>query len=229
LPGWWEEVKTIQVIGNATLDGDVSSDKIFRGQGTNRTTITIDTLANVQGIELTNATVTGILDGGVKVVDCMINDISYVDGLIRYCGLAGTIELSGVGPAILLDCWDGTKGTSPPIIDYVTGTDLIIRNYTGSLNMINKSGTDRVSIDMNSGVITLENTVTNGIFVIRGVGDLVDNSTGTTIDASNLLNPASVTDSVWNIQKSTITTAGAIGKEMAAKKDVINAQIVFGS
>jgi hypothetical protein len=42
----------------------------------------------------------------------------------------------------------------------------------------NKTGTDSVSIDLNSGQVIIDSDVTNGSIVIRGVGKLTNNSTG---------------------------------------------------
>ena len=53
-----------------------------------------------------------------------------------------------------------------------------------------------MSIDLNSGQVVLDSTVTNGTIVIRGVGKLTDNSVGATVDATHLLSPDSIADAV---------------------------------
>jgi hypothetical protein len=70
-----------------------------------------------------------------------------------------------------------------------TGQSLGMRNYNGGIKLTNKIGTDAVSIDMGSGQVVVDSTVTNtDNFFVRGVARLIDNSTGTTkIDSVGLL------------------------------------------
>ena len=59
---------------------------------------------------------------------------------------------------------------------------LIVRGYNGALQIINHdddSGDGDTCIDMASGVIKLESSVTAGLWPIRGICTLFDNSTGT--------------------------------------------------
>jgi hypothetical protein len=52
-----------------------------------------------------------------------------------------------------------------------------MRNYNGGIKIINKTGAEAISIDLNSGQIVLSSTtVTNGTIVVRGVGKLIDES-----------------------------------------------------
>jgi hypothetical protein len=167
----------------------------FQGQGMDRTTITLDVLANVKDCAYRDANVTGTLDGNSRLVDCQIEDLVYVKGFIESCVLApGTITLAGSEEAHFLDCWSGVPGVTTPIIDLGgSGQALALRNYNGGVTLRNKSGSESVSIDLNSGQVILESTVTNGDVVIRGVGELTDNSNGANVLDDGLLSP----DALW--------------------------------
>ena len=60
---------------------------IFVGSGMDRTTITIDPDANVDDCAYQHATVTGTLDGNSRIQYCMIDDLTYVKGVIDQCVL----------------------------------------------------------------------------------------------------------------------------------------------
>ena len=165
------------ILGNATLDnGQNFIEHQFRGQSVNLSTITVADDAQVTNCEFYNCTLTGILDGGSLVRDAIIEDLNYVNGLILRCMLnPGTIVLGGGGVAHFIDCYSGVPGVGTPVIDCGgSGQALTLRSYNGGIKLINKTGVDFVSIDLNSGQVILDNTVTNGTVVVRGIGKLID-------------------------------------------------------
>jgi hypothetical protein len=153
----------------------------FIGQGMDRTIIDIDDIADVTDSAYFDAHVTGTLDGNSRLQGCFIDNLIYIKGFIQQCVLSeGIIILGGSETAHFLDCWSGVPGSLTPTIDCGgSGQALALRNYNGGITLRNKSGTDKVSLDLNSGQIILENTVTNGEIVARGVGKLVDDSNQT--------------------------------------------------
>jgi hypothetical protein len=63
----------------------------------------------------------------------------------------------------------------------------------------NKTGSDTISIDLNSGKVGLTSAVTNGTITVRGLGYLDNQSTGSTVvDSSYLLDPSAIPASIWN-------------------------------
>jgi hypothetical protein len=172
----------------------------FVGEGMDRTTIDLDPLASVENCSYQHANVMGTLDGNSRLQWCQIEDLIYVKGFIEQCVLApGTITLGGSDEAHFLDCWSGVPGLTTPIIDLGgSGQSLALRNYNGGITLKNKSGVDPVSIDLNSGQVILEDTVTNGDIVVRGVGTLTDNSTGSAnVISDGLLSP----DTLWRYNR----------------------------
>ena len=209
--------KDIKVIGDATFDtgDDVAGFRII-GQDPALTSITLNSAAEVTASQFTEATITGVLDGDSVIRNCVIQPpMSFVEGTIRECLLeAGTITLSGLTDVNFLDCWSGVAGTSTPTIDCGgSGRDLLMRNYSGGITLINKTGADSVSIDLNSGQVVLEATITDGTIVVRGSGELTDNSTGTAVVVSNgLLNNEAIGKATWDALIADHSVTGSFGE-----------------
>jgi len=189
------------IVGDIVLDDviDFTGD-IFIGSSKTKSLINILSDANVTNSEFYEAEVTGILDGGNVLKNCVVHDINYVNGYVEQCVLTeGDIVLGGGSQANFLDCWSGEIQASIPVIDMGgSGQSLSLRNYNGGLKIKNKTGPEEVIIDLNSGNIILDSTITGGTIILRGIGTFVDNSTGSVIvDTSDLLNSYNITKDSW--------------------------------
>lgn len=193
---------TLYILGDMVVDlsGDYSS-MIFVGESMTRSHLTISSGANVKNAEFYDAYVTGVLDGNARLKGCKLDDLDYVYGVVEQCMLdPGAIVLGGSNPAHFLDCWSGVPGSNTPTIDCGgSGQSLALRNYNGGIKLINKTGADPVSIDLNSGHVILDSTVTAGEIVIRGVGKLTDNSQGASVDSTHLLSPDNIGGGIGGI------------------------------
>lgn len=185
----------------------------FVGSGMDRSIITIDALANVNDCAYYDAHVIGTLDGDSRLKGCVIDNLIYVKGYIEGCVLSpGTIVLAGSDTAHFLDCWSGVPGVNTPVIDLGgSGQALALRNYNGGIKLINKSGSESVSIDLNSGQIILDSTVTNGDIVCRGIGKITDNSVGANVLSDDLINKAQIGNAVWSATVSDFSTSDTFG------------------
>jgi hypothetical protein len=226
------------VLGDLEVDnGGDYSNMTFMGESISRTILTIVDDANVAGSEFYECTVQGVLDGNAKCKNCRIMDINYIYGVIESCLLGpGIITLGGANEAHFLDCWSGVIGEPFPIIDCGgAGQSLAVRNYNGCLEIKNMTGlSDMASVDLNSGLIRLHETCTDGYISIRGIGDIIDNSQGSNIDISDLVNSQLIADKVWdeNLYDHTSgSSAGAIllGIDPDALADNILNGIVEGT
>jgi hypothetical protein len=172
--------KVVFILGDIDITSAVPPLKryTFIGEGMDRTTINIDTVADVENCAYFDAHVTGTLDGNSRLEQCEIDDLTYLKGFVQQCVLSiGTIVLGGGEILQFLDCWSGEPGISTPIIDLGgSGQGLSLRNYNGGIKLINKTGNDKISIDINSGQVILADTVVAGEIVCRGVGKLIDES-----------------------------------------------------
>lgn len=186
----------IFIIGNYTfLTSDVINGFTFVGQNPLKTLIILTAAATIINCVFENCTITGTLDGGTSLNDCHINTLTNIDGDMHNCELeAGTITLSGTD-AEFIDCYSGVAGVVTPIIDFNgDGPHCIFRNYSGGLTLKNLTTEQNVSVDLISGTVFLDATITAGTFVIRGVGDLIDNSTATLIVSDGLLKAKNITE-----------------------------------
>jgi len=188
---------TIQILGDVTFDtGDDAPGFTIIGQDPGTTTVTLNPGADVTNCRFTECGLTGTLDGEVEVRSAhILPPLNMVSGTLYQCLIeAGTITLSGTSDINFLDCWSGVAGTSTPIIDYNgSGRSLIMRNYSGGIQIINKTGADDVSVELDGGQIIIDSTVTDGTIVLYGEGKLTNNATGTTVvDTSGLLQPSTL-------------------------------------
>lgn len=181
------------VVGDLTIGGGADHEgHTFIGESPTRTTITVLEAADVLGVEFNDATVTGVLDGNSRAVGCLVRDLNYISGFIERCVLSGTISLGGTSDAVFLDCWTGVPGSVEVTIDLggANGPKTIIRNLNGHAKITNRSNDQPVSVDMASGVLEIDSTVSAGTVTVRGVGTLLDNSSGATVMVSELLSSA---------------------------------------
>lgn len=208
---------TFYIVGDITLDDSVDlEDMVVIGASKTKSVITIEDSADVTNCEFYDATITGILDGGNVLKDCIINDLNYVNGYIELCVISGTITLGGGAEAYFLDCWAGSFLGQPPIIDLGgSGQTLVMQNFNGYIKWRNKSGvSDQANASLNAGWIVLEDTITAGQITVIGTGLVEDYSDGATVNTSYLVSPESVADQVWDEAKADHVGGGSFGEEV---------------
>ena len=178
----------LRIIGSYTMDtGDDISNFTVLGVNAMNTSIIINPGAITTNTQITDAYITGNLDGGALLERCMVDNLNYINGVIYNCMLQpGTISLGGSNPAYFLDCYSGVPGQMTPEIDMNgTGnedTPLVMRNYAGGILLKQKTGPGLVSIDLGSGQVKIDSTCVNGAITVRGDGKVIT-SDGTHIDS----------------------------------------------
>lgn len=127
-----------------------------------------------------NVKIQGAFSGTCEILNGVIDAITTFKGRIEDCLINSSIQLETGGETDILRCFSGVKGAGTPVIDMNgAGQKLAVRQYSGGIELRNKTGTGDTSIDLVSGNIILDSTITGGTVVCRGVGSLTDNSTGT--------------------------------------------------
>ena len=147
-----------------------------------------DALTN--GVTVKNCTLMGTLDGDTILDQCLITDLDYVNGFLVECTLgAGTIKLGGNNKASFNRCISDVAGNATPIIDLGgSGQSLIMRNYSGGIKWINRTGNDPVSMDLASGQVKLDSTFQGGDDVrIAGSGRIKNEGSNVNYDDSGLI------------------------------------------
>jgi len=187
-------------IGNPTLD--VNGEDINRSQFKN--------------IRLDGAMVAA---NGITAFNCeLVGGSSGYNGRFFTCGLDGAITFANSADVIMIDCWSSIGGLTRPSITLGTGgSDVSVRSYRGGLDFGGAANAgDAVTLSFAQGKLTLLASNTAGDISVRGLAQFTDNSAGSTVDDSALLQPIRVSD-VWqnegldpdNIKTITEITEGA--------------------
>lgn len=188
-------INTITIMESMTLNsGEVMNDGyVFKADSPVAITLTIDPSVDITNAEFRNATITGTLDGNNVFRDCVIDDITFFNGFLHECALAGTITLGGEVQANMFSCYSGIAGGG--VGQYATidfngneSNSLALRDYYGGIYIKNATHASSVaSLDMSSGRVIFENTVTEGNYWVRGIADVTDGSAGnaTVFDQTN--------------------------------------------
>lgn len=179
-------IGTFKVVGNLTLtSGDYSNGYIFRGDGPETASITLQSAANLTNCTFKEVTISGVMDGNNAIRECEVNAITMFQGSIHNSGITGPVALAPGNTTELINCYSEVAGGGPGAFPYIdmggaTGSDLLIRNWSGGLGIknLNNAGAE-ASIDMLSGRVTVDSDVVAGSISIRGIADVTDNSTGT--------------------------------------------------
>jgi hypothetical protein len=183
---------TIYVLGSATINGGLNFQNFqIIGESVALSAINVSAAAQVTGCEFSRCTLTGTLDGAVTIRDAVIGTVSFANGLIQDCALAGTISLSGAQDARFVDCWDGMPGAGVPTLNVGSGADVSVRGYRGELALTNMTGADEVSVDI-VGRLILDATVTTGTVVVRGIGRVTLGGATATVDQAELVSPLAI-------------------------------------
>lgn len=157
---------------------------------------------------LSGVTVLGAVAGGVRMTkNCILGVTSVFEGSMVDSALAAaTTTLTNTDAQDIIgffNCTSIVAGTGKPVLDCngVADLELNVRNYSGGLQINNFNLASQVaSIDVNSGSVLLDSTCTAGTIVVRGTGDLTDNSgAGCTVVSVGFVEAANI-DELWKLQ-----------------------------
>jgi hypothetical protein len=184
------------------------------GRGGQKTVVTLRPAATVLDCCFFECFVSGELDGNCRLANCIVGELNLGYGFLDRCILTSTgiitLTIGNGNGGYLFDCYSDISAIHPPVIDCGgSGQSLIVRNYNGTLKLINKTGPESISIDLNSGNISLDmTTVTGGKISVRGVGYLLDYNTKLQIPSGTYgdLEIINETVNTGSIASSTINT-----------------------
>lgn len=200
----------LYIVGDVTFDsGDDVDGFIIEGQNEVKSYITVNPVASTVGCTFKNASIEGTLSENSLIEKCRISDLNFSGGCICECMLLGKITLTGSNSTQFVKCSDGLPGPGIPEIDCGgSGRDLGIWGYHGGIKILNKTGPgDKVSINLTTGRVVLDSTVTAGEVLVKGVGLLEDYSSGATVDFRGLISVSTV----WDVASSLHNIPGTMG------------------
>lgn len=190
--------------GNWTFpNGTLVIGYTIEGDGAQVATFTFDTGAIFLNCLVQNVTCTGDITGIIGFKNCDLRDIGSSNPapnsqsiLIESCFLEGDLFLppNYSGTLTMLNCHSREDVTGPPVFNLGgSSAEVFCTNYTGEFSIINGTANNKVIIEFIAGRATLESSVTNGQYTIRGVGSFVNNSsivpnTNGLVDARDIKN-----------------------------------------
>jgi hypothetical protein len=191
---------TIFVVGEFTVANVDLTGFTLKGINAANSRITLESSAVLIRCEFRDIQVSGYLDGECLLRDCYVNGVNYFSGIFHECAFTETpVILSGMFPAIFLNCSSASATDANVIIDCANGsTPLVIRGWMGCMKIINRNQDNVYSCINFNGYCELDSSITAGGWDISGTGDLVDHSAGTAIvDHSKLVHGDEIASAVW--------------------------------
>lgn len=174
------------------------------GRGLQITTLTFTSGCVLSLCQAEHVECVGTVDGIIGFDHCYINTLgssgiapSSQAVIMTHCLIAGTITVPSnySGTMKILDSWSDVPGNLTPTLDLGdSSAPVLIRNYSGGIQLDNVTQVVNISIDLNSGQVILDSTCTDGHISIRGVGKLTNNATGTHVDSAGLVQAQTVDD-----------------------------------
>lgn len=218
---------TLYILGDAIFTSSHDIDGfIIKGQSSIQNSVLLEAGAQCYNSVFKDLEVTGTLDGGNELSDCIIGDLTYFYGHILNCGLMGEITLSGGGSSVISDC-KTIDPFSPPSVDLGgSGQDLAMPNFSGNITLKNLTGESNFAgVGLLGGTVTLDSSVVAGTVQVSGVGELIDIN-GNNIDSQSSWNGGvevtnhtvtedNIVDKVWDTQLSEHTDDGSAGKALS--------------
>ena len=151
---------------------------------------------DISGTRLQNVSVSGDLATITSPIEfdrCRVGNVTDFTGVMNNCGIEDTVTLAA-GKTEMINCYSNAPTGTDAEID-VQGAnlvDLFVRGFIGAFNVSNSTNASSViSLDLLSGVPTLEASVTTPNIIVRGVGTYINN-TGLTINDIGLIDQADV-------------------------------------
>jgi hypothetical protein len=191
---------TIFVVGEFTVANVDLTGFTLKGINAANCSITLESSAVLTRCELRDVQVSGYLDGECLLRDCYVNGINYFNGIFHECAFTeAPVILSGMFPALFLNCSSASSSDQLAVIDCANGTTpLIMRDWIGCMKIINRNIDEVYSCINFNGYCELDSSIIAGGWDMSGTGDLVDNSTGTAVvDHSKLVHGDEIAESVW--------------------------------
>jgi len=202
------KIKDLNIIGSF-ISQDSSGNTIgipLDFIGYNNYAVNINSQLTVNSDEpgiIENSKLTGFLiknsdyKGRLVTIDkCSIENLYNLHGYIQQSSMSGIISIKD--DSNLSYCYS-KKENNPPIIKMVnnSGTTASFRNYSGDIIIDSMTHfSDFISLDMISGKVIINSGCSDGVIDLRGVGYLIDNSSGTTVITTGFISQTLTSEDV---------------------------------
>jgi hypothetical protein len=176
---------TLEVSGLLTLDQDLTKIRIKGATNSRLDRLSLATF-DVDEALIQDLEVAGTGQGTVEMVRCNLDNIDGMVGTFRDCGLMNNVSLPA-GTSYFIDCFSEVQGNTKPTLNCTNALVSVgFRRYTGGLSVLNFSNAgNTASFDLVAADLLLNASVSAGDIVVRGVGTLTNNTTGTATVVKN--------------------------------------------
>lgn len=154
----------------------------------------------------------GSYTGSIEAIECDLNVLVGLNGIFRRCGLSSNASLAAGGSVILNTCFSEIPGGSTPVLNCAGATELMIRNYSGGIELTNCQVGFTASVDLDPGTVKVQDGQgnTGGDVLIRGLGTkFIGTSIGTTI-----------IDDLFDVKEAQIALASLVGNADVSGDDL---------
>ena len=191
----------VRLQSNTTIGAGIDfNHKIIHGLSHVFTNVVIEDAAAVDHATIIECVISGIMDGDTSLRNCVVNDITYLNGHIHDCALNGNIILGGNKDAYINNCTQLNINVMPNIDIGGAGQDLVMPNYVGAVSLSNLTGDNKIGIGVKGGQVNLDlTTITAGTIHVSGTGSVKDLATNEflpsgTYNGMTLINETSEAD-----------------------------------
>lgn len=167
----------VHVMDSTTISlGAELNDFSIQGASAARTEVNIETAALVGNLNIANCKISGVLDGGSHIHECVIANMEYVNGHIHRSALAGKITLGGTEDAYIEGCRQVDMNIYPEVDMGASGQNLVMVDYIGLCLLTNiHSASTKIGVGLAGGRIIIPSVSCSAGFVhVSGQGRLVD-------------------------------------------------------
>lgn len=212
-------IRKVEIESDVTLTTDHDSVEFF-GRSPRTTTLTVGSGVSTNNCEFQNMLLTGTLSGNTYITKVALKNVTGLIGHFEQCVIReGTNTLGGAGIGMFNKCVAvsaSNPGTDIPILDCAgSGQGVAFRELCGEIKIINKTGSEPMSLALNGARVELDSTVTGGSIRVFGVGEIIDNSGGTAVvDRDELVSPEYVMEDVWSALAAGFDVADSMGNVM---------------
>lgn len=214
---------TIHLLSDLTVATGDSVDNLTL-ESSNWLSITVEAGASLENTVFFRLSVYGVMGGFWNtLIDCWIYNITNLCGWLRG-GSFEYVELAPYTPENLGQSYfDSLVPMYPGIPSVLTMSDRSVVSFTNAIDIYQiNSMTDGCMLDFNlgGGTLIMDSSCTGGDVTVVGIGSLIDNSTGTTINSDGLIgesggsgsvDPDEVAVAVWNALSESYGVPGTMG------------------
>jgi len=200
-------LSTFYIIGDLTIGSSHNVSRYtLKGEGasfnTARTTITMISGCSTADTIFEHARIEGRQGGEAHYTNCVIGAITNSHCQYNLCGLDNSVQLVNSGWTVghtttLKDCYTESAWF---VVDYNSSPiSQVYSNQSGKLKFINVTNSSaNITLQLDAAEVWLDSSCTAGTVTIRGVGTLINESSGMTVVTDGLINKTTISEAVLN-------------------------------